>query len=244
MKQIGKKSEVPRQSLRLEAHDGYRHAASKLDELKKQIPAHKVEQNRLEIQLSRASNAARQYATRGVRLFRTLDLNEWDAVLRKVITQGMVDQRLLREVCADTPKPQVDDWDLKTIRALDDEKASIEMLKGAIDLQEKEVRTQKKLAVEQLCASLNADRQPTIQRLAKAIIALGEAIAEEQTLEAYLADAEPDLVAAIKPRIFPNVLANSEVLDFVAQCINAGLLNDEQIQSLDEAITVQRTVGA
>ncbi len=243
---LGKNETATRRpTIRLDAHEGYRHAAAKLEELKKQIAPHKNEAVRIEMQLTRASAAARQYITRGVRLFRYFDTAEWDAVLRKVITQGMVDERLLREVCAETPKPQVPEDDLKTIRALDDEQVLIELLKGAIELQEKEVRMQKKVAIAHICESLRVDRQPIIRKLAEALTQLGQAVAEEQAFDAYLADIEPDLAAGIKPRIFPTLLANADLFHWFGECINTDLLTDEQIRSLEQVIPLQQAaVGA
>ena len=228
--------------IRLEAYEGYRHAESKLHELKKQIGPHEVEKNRFELQLNRASNAVRQFASRDAPPLPFLSDGELDSVVRKIISAGLVESKLLAELRSRVPKMQIvdDEHDLGILLRRDDERATIDLLKHAIQAQEKEVRAQKQSAVVHICESLKASRQPVIGRLAEALIKLGQTIAEEKDFEEYLAKVEPDLATAIKPQIFPNLLVNADVFAWFGECINANLLTDEQIRALEELIPFQK----
>jgi hypothetical protein len=221
--------------LSLASHAGYREAAQKLDELKNELIAHKTEVSKKEQLLIRASSQARQFAGRGALILPSLSEPEFNSIAHKVIAAGMVPKELLGELRSKAPLLQIQDsYDAAILSALNDERATVELLERAIRLQEKELQTQKRSAMQQLNASLRPERTGQIGALTDAVTVLAGAIKEEEAFETWLAGADPDLVRSMRPRLFPTLLlANKELFDWLRQCIEEAVLSPEQIQALE-----------
>ena len=222
--------------LKLASHAGYRQAAQKLDELKNQLPSHKTERDKLELRLLRASSQARQFADRCAPLPNMAD-QDLDSIARDVIAAGMVHKELLLELRSKVPPPRPpieDTYDAGTVTALNDERGTIELLQRAIGLQERELQTQKRLAMQHLNATLKPERRALISKLADALIQLSNALVEEKAFDEWLASADPDLIANVRPRLFPILLLqNPEVSHWLTESAEDNMLTPEQIEAIE-----------
>jgi hypothetical protein len=224
-------------SMNLKSFGPYRTAIEKLTALKAELQPLSAQINRVDLQLNRANAAVRQLASRDLPPLPNLDGGELATVIQKVIDAGGVPSELLRSLRSRmNPIPVGDEWDRQMLDDRDSARAKVELVKLAIEQQTTVARKQKDAALSTVALEMRPARLAITERLSAALVQLSEAIAEERELEERLAQIDADLLR-LHPRLFPHLLENRELYDWLGQAIEAGMIGAEVRNTLASAIT-------
>jgi hypothetical protein len=218
-----------RPAIDLTRHTGYANAVRRLDDLTQQLAVHTQEAKHLQLLTNRGGQAAQHYASQTPELPPGLDESELWAIAAKVAAAGGVGKEIVTSLRARRATPRsLEPGDLQDVLVRDDERSTCALLKMAIVLQNDELAKQKRSAVAQALESFKDERRIFVERLAVSLVQLSELLAEEKAYGKWLARADPALLNAMRPKLFPTeILAQVQIIEWFRDATDQGMLDTE-----------------
>jgi hypothetical protein len=206
-------------ALTISSHPGYSSAVHKLEQLKENLALHEADNERT----SRQAHGYFPYLPKGWggRGRREVgDPDILDAAAQKAIRDGSV-ILLFSEI---EKSEDLDDDRRQFKETLDAQNRAICILKRALEIQQKGVAAQKRLAMEQILESIKQTRGPSLQRIVEAITALRGAIEEERRVVESLVSQDADFSSVIYPPGLNFDALNRELTSWLREAEESGYL--------------------
>jgi hypothetical protein len=147
--------------------------------------------------------------------------------LREIVSRARLplDKDFYPNVLKTLPEPE----DIQTIRDLDFERATIMVLKRAIELQKVIIATTRKRGVIELSDSLRATRAMFARKLLGAIKELNELADRDRGLGNQVEASE---IQYLKPKPFPAHLLSDDSAAWLRECVSEGMIEAQEVTGI------------
>lgn len=220
-----KKMPLYRRPIRIKDFAQYAQAVEQLEKLNAALAEASRNAEVVKRKINRSEELKRSFDG-SMSIFGQMTEDVFDDIARKVAETGVVPEQLMRRLQRTAPNRGFQPENVELGNEVGDALRSVALFKRAIELQEREIKNQRKLAIFQACADLHDERNRIARKVAEAALIFAEATGEEKN---FFESQDEEVSSALTPPVFPAVsFFNSQISQWIGLVLG---LPESEIQA-------------